>query len=485
MTIGEVERRTDLDRANIRFYEREGLLTAARRENGYRDYTEEDVQTLLRIRLLRSLRVPLEDIRAMQRGEQTLSVTLTNQIDLLAREQATAQRAGQVCRAIRDADLSFDTLDAESWLPRLSSGISTPKPAPLPPEDREQQPYCPGRRFAARWLDLTLYKSILMALYGLLGGNLMRLSTVASGLIGLLAMVVMLFVEPLLLQLFSTTPGKALMGLRVERREMYDGTYPGYGEGVQRTWLVLWRGYGFGIPIFSLVRLWKSWSADSEDKELDWEDGYLQVLRDTHWWRWVASTTAAVLFIGAPVLLGLNQQRPPHRGDLTPAQLVQNFHYYQERYDVTFGRTLQLDGTWQEAPTPGTAVIHLGQPPAPLQFETEDGFVTAVSFTAHPDSESGIFFVPENQMFLLALSLAGAQEEATLFSDFHKHLAEGLEKYDFQADVITLPDFEGFGVRILRIVDQTGYRPGTSVWMANEDAEDASLTFTCRIECTD
>ena len=51
MTIREIEARCQMERANIRFYEREGLLTAQRLPNGYRDYTEEDVQTLLRIRV--------------------------------------------------------------------------------------------------------------------------------------------------------------------------------------------------------------------------------------------------------------------------------------------------------------------------------------------------------------------------------------------------------------------------------------------------
>ena len=46
MTIKELEERTGMARANIRFYESEGLLSPARQENGYRDYSEEDVKTL-------------------------------------------------------------------------------------------------------------------------------------------------------------------------------------------------------------------------------------------------------------------------------------------------------------------------------------------------------------------------------------------------------------------------------------------------------
>ena len=55
MDIREAERSTGLGRANIRFYEKEGLIQPKRRENGYRDYTAEDVKTLLRVKLLRRL----------------------------------------------------------------------------------------------------------------------------------------------------------------------------------------------------------------------------------------------------------------------------------------------------------------------------------------------------------------------------------------------------------------------------------------------
>lgn len=47
MKINEVERLVGITKKNIRFYEEQGLLNPDRnRENGYRDYSEEDVQTL-------------------------------------------------------------------------------------------------------------------------------------------------------------------------------------------------------------------------------------------------------------------------------------------------------------------------------------------------------------------------------------------------------------------------------------------------------
>lgn len=46
MTIKEIEDRSGMTRANIRFYESEGLLHPGRRENGYRDYSSSDLEAL-------------------------------------------------------------------------------------------------------------------------------------------------------------------------------------------------------------------------------------------------------------------------------------------------------------------------------------------------------------------------------------------------------------------------------------------------------
>ena len=72
MKINEVEQLVGISKRNIRFYEKEGLLSPGRNaDNGYRDYGEEDVETLRKIKLLRKLDVPLEEIRRMQQGELT------------------------------------------------------------------------------------------------------------------------------------------------------------------------------------------------------------------------------------------------------------------------------------------------------------------------------------------------------------------------------------------------------------------------------
>ena len=55
MTIGELEALLDMPRASIRFYEQEGFIHPKREANNYRDYSEEDADTLRKVKLLRQL----------------------------------------------------------------------------------------------------------------------------------------------------------------------------------------------------------------------------------------------------------------------------------------------------------------------------------------------------------------------------------------------------------------------------------------------
>ena len=73
MKINEVEAAVGVTKKNIRFYEEEGLISPRRESgNGYRSYSEADVERLRRIKLLRKLDVPLAEIRQMLEGECTL-----------------------------------------------------------------------------------------------------------------------------------------------------------------------------------------------------------------------------------------------------------------------------------------------------------------------------------------------------------------------------------------------------------------------------
>lgn len=77
MRIKEVEKATGLTAKAIRMYESKGLLTVAREsENDYRDYSEEDVQRLKTIAVLRRLDIPVKEIKQWCDGKDTLEELL-------------------------------------------------------------------------------------------------------------------------------------------------------------------------------------------------------------------------------------------------------------------------------------------------------------------------------------------------------------------------------------------------------------------------
>ena len=72
MKIKEVEQLTGITKANIRYYESQGLISPNRESNGYRTYGEIHVRELLKIKLLRILGLPIESIKALSDGKISL-----------------------------------------------------------------------------------------------------------------------------------------------------------------------------------------------------------------------------------------------------------------------------------------------------------------------------------------------------------------------------------------------------------------------------
>lgn len=98
MKINEVEQAIGITKKNIRFYEQEGLLTPSRSTNGYREYSPEDVQTLQQIKLLRRLDIPIEEIKRLQNGNQTLGDCLERQLITLRRRLRNLEATESFCR---------------------------------------------------------------------------------------------------------------------------------------------------------------------------------------------------------------------------------------------------------------------------------------------------------------------------------------------------------------------------------------------------
>ena len=117
MKINEVEALVNITKKNIRFYEEQGLLSPQRNtENGYRNYSEEDVQTLRQIKLLRKLGVPIEEIRQMLLGVHTLSDGMRRHLISLEREKQNLEHSISFCRNLQVMDTSISSLEIERFL---------------------------------------------------------------------------------------------------------------------------------------------------------------------------------------------------------------------------------------------------------------------------------------------------------------------------------------------------------------------------------
>jgi len=122
MKINEIEALVGITKKNIRFYEAQGLLSPKRNaENSYRDYSEQEVQTLLRIKLLRKLGVPIEEIRSMLSGTHTVADSMRRHLVSLEREAQNLQHAITLCSQLRELDVPLTELDAEATLSQIAA----------------------------------------------------------------------------------------------------------------------------------------------------------------------------------------------------------------------------------------------------------------------------------------------------------------------------------------------------------------------------
>lgn len=130
MTIKEVEDRTGLTRSNIRFYEKEKLIEPSRNDkNGYRDYSEKDVENIIKIAYLRTLEISIEDIRNIVSDKVPLAEMIKKQTTAIQTQIEDLNKAKIMCeRMLESGDISFDELQVEKYVADLDIYWSDHKP---------------------------------------------------------------------------------------------------------------------------------------------------------------------------------------------------------------------------------------------------------------------------------------------------------------------------------------------------------------------
>lgn len=483
MTIKELEERTGMTRANIRFYESEGLLSPARRENGYRDYSEEDVKTLEKIKLLRELHLDIDTIRLVQKGELPLERALFTLLTKLEGDKAALDRAAQVCRELERTGVEYGALEPGPWLEQLSQ---TARPQLTPPpqtirvlptiEEMEKKAGShPWMRLLAREVDVSIYSLLIHAVLGLgFRVNLLHTGSFADWLISLSSLALMFVAEPLWLHFWGWTPGKWIFGLKLRNRF---GEKLSLSAAWSRGWGIFSRGYGFNIPIYILWRHWKSYRSCREGEDCDWDYGeerqYTKEDRSLSWLMWLGAMAASV-FLAVTILL--QTYLPPNRGALTAQEYYQNFNYYLKYIFGVSSPYLDEEGDWASYSSAGGIVVPLlrNVSYSPVEVElSPEGYVAAVTLSDYMDPDDGVtvgmgtentsyLYMTQTYYQIATAALAGTQRE---FNCFNYDLTGWLELWEDKWDSFEL-DYRG--IHISQTVECSGY---TGVGQIREPVE--------------
>ena len=502
MTIKELEERTGMARANIRFYENEGLLSPKRLANGYRDYSEEDARTLEKIKLLRQLQLDIDTIRKVQRGALTLDQALFVQMTKLEGDRALLERAAQVCRELERSGVEYAALDPQPWLARLEPPPSQPvlpnPPPPTPKEEAErdntpQACYHPWMRFFARMLDMALYDTAINVFWllafrdqSLIRFQNANLFTTILTSMALLALTLAL--EPLWLHFWGWTPGKWVFGLKLRDK---DGDKLTIAQGLERSKALAWEGYGWNIPIYDLYRFWKCRQDALEGWNGSWNSGqclrYTKEERRFGGWIFVGARAALMVLLLAAALWSM----VPPSGTMTDIPgLARNYNHLLrvvEYSGETAIPTLDEQGQWVEREQSGGGVVinlfgdttqyaKLGYTlGGPMGGVTE----VRLRMTSQDKAVGG-----STREYLMLLSLCRSAGGLNLLNcaPALRPPAALLDRWeDFDEDFL--------GVHVSQRVEAVGYERtnafGAALWCEDEAAPhhcEKTVTFTLRLE---
>ena len=373
MNVQEVERETGLTRANIRFYEKQGLLRPNRKANGYRDYSSDDVNALLKIKLMRELDVSIEEIDKLQREERNLSSVIEERAESIDEERGNLSDAKIVCQSIGEDGITFRELEAEKYLEELEQ-LAKERGAENAGQFRRKQDILretlhPWRRYFARMIDGEIYIIAISVFFYLMFHIEDSIASIVF--LTVLGMAAMIIVESVLLSCFGTTAGKWLFGIRVLSK---DGKRLTWREAAERTGMVLWHGLAFGIPLWSEYRLYKSYDAYTDGENLAWDENCLYLIDEKKGLRYVAAVAAVVLLLVLETVFEFPSEQiykmPMHYDGLTVEEFAENYNKYLEVYGLADEERLNRNGEWEEP-----------QALKPrFRYELEDGIIKNVSF---------------------------------------------------------------------------------------------------------
>ena len=350
MQIQVIEEKTGLDRATIRYYEQEGLIKPKRLPNGYRDYSESQLQELMKIKLFRQIGLSLETISQLINGTNQLQGVLESQLIILKDHKAQIDNAEIICKMIMQDDVTYETIKPDKYVVIGKSKCIEEKYSEVPYIEYVYLESHPVRRFLGRYLDRLLTSAILMLIVVVIL-RIRPLGDTQNTFLSIASTLLVLPLNALFLRLFGTTPGKFVVGIYLKTPE---GKNMSFIYALRREWAVFRHGLGYNIPILNLIRLYNAYQIHTAGRELEWDYDYNADVLYTPWSteRGILSTIFCVI---CAVIIGfssVNSQMPIHRTEnLTLAQFAENYNIYaQQRGMSSISGRLTDQGIWY---TPG------------------------------------------------------------------------------------------------------------------------------------
>ena len=141
-----------------------------------------------------------------------------------------------------------------------SKGIQTPEISG--PQIR------PWVRYWARMMDMILFGLLIGFVLYIVYPPAIKIK-INDTLLGLILLFVYLFVEPIMLTSWGTTPGKALLKVRLRKST---GHKPTYSEALSRSFSVWLMGSGLGIPLVSLITLITAYNKLTKNRITTWDE---------------------------------------------------------------------------------------------------------------------------------------------------------------------------------------------------------------------
>jgi len=129
----------------------------------------------------------------------------------------------------------------------------------------------PWRRYWARIFDITFIMPIYIFIIALFSPGLNYTITRMNGFIGgiLLLLFYLIFFEPMMLSSFGTTPGKALLGIKIRA---LSGKKISYTTAMRRGFLLWLNGMGIGIPLIAFFTMIIAYSKLKRNGITSWDE---------------------------------------------------------------------------------------------------------------------------------------------------------------------------------------------------------------------